>query len=106
MDTVASLGTSEDGMLVELHTLQLHLCLSFDVGHLLAPTSMSAELISTCGKAASSQHSRLLQRVPQAASSSPARGSGWLPGGAACGTSVLACGAQIRQICSLSLPPL
>lgn len=80
--------------------------LSFDVGHLLAPTSTSAELISMCGKAASSQHSRLLQRVPQAASSSPARGSGWLPGGAACGTSVLACGAQIRQICSLSLPPL
>lgn len=27
MDTVASLGTSEDGMLVELHTLQLYLCL-------------------------------------------------------------------------------
>lgn len=80
--------------------------LSFDVGHLFTPTSMSAELISTCGKAASIQHSRLLQCVPQAASSSPARGSGWLPGGVACGTSVLACVAQIWQICSLSLPSL
>jgi len=57
-------------MLVELYILQLlHTSLSFEVGHLLIPTSGNGEFISSVGKAASipdsySAFPRLL-RFPQ-----------------------------------------
>ena len=51
-----------------------------------------------CGEG--SQHSWLLQCIPQAAPLPPALSSGWLPGGVECGTCVVACVAHIWQTCS------
>lgn len=56
MYPLACLETSDNLMLAELYILQLlHTSLSFDVGHLLIPTSKNGEFISQCGEG--SQHS-------------------------------------------------